>query len=259
MSGPPQTPGDGAPDGSGPDDAGGVELLPLHQGVRVRIIPQPSPPDADPASAVGREWQRRCGENADLRNEAVLSVVSLDAEAGEIVARRDNYQRLVVQPRVATGVRLLAVTGVLVTRLADGNSALLLGRRAHATRMYGGMWELGPAGGVHVPPLSVTELSERALADALADEVEEEIGLRISGGRAVAVVRNHPARSDDVVMRVEVETVNGRPPEVKPANWEYLETAWVGMPEIKAFEREHAGKIIPAARAIFAFLGAGGT
>lgn len=222
--------------------------------VRVAISRDAPPGEATADSAIGREWARQREENPRLHNGPILSVQALDPEAGEVLARRDSYQRLVVQPRVSTGVRLLAVTGVLVARDAGGQEHVLLGRRAPGVRMYGGLWEIGPSGGVGVPPAPVTELDTAALSAHLGDEASEEIGIEIPPGVPVAVVRDDAARSDDVCLRVEMGPLEGVA-NLAPASWEYTQVRWAPVRELAALDGAEGNGIIAASRVLMRVLG----
>lgn len=219
----------------------------------VRISREAPPAEAAPGSEAHAEWERQRAANPRLYNAPILSVVSFDAEAGEMLARRETYQRLVIQPRVMTGVRLLGVTGILVARGEGGEEHVLLGRRAPDVRIYGGMWELGPSGGVGVPPRSVETLTAEHLTSFLSDEAEEEVGLEVGSARPVAVVRDLIARSDDVALRVEVGELGAV--AARPVSWEYTQTAWVAVRELAAFEAKFAGEVIGPTRALMRLMG----
>lgn len=232
---------------------GEIEVIAWPGAVRVTIGREPAPMEAEAHTPVGSEWASQRGANPRLFNGPVLSVVSLDPPLGHIACRRETYQRLVVQPRVQTGVRMLAVTGVLFATNARGEEHVLFGRRAPSVRIYGGQWELGPSGGVAAPPAAVQEITERDLADHLADEVEEEIGLRVAGGTPVAVVRDRAACSDDVCLVLHVGPLEAV--RATPANWEYTEVAWVPRSEVGAWMAAAPGGVIGASRALAAHLG----
>lgn len=222
--------------------------------VRVVISREATPGEAPADSAIGREWSRQRDENPRLHNGPILSVQALDPETGEVLARRDTYQRLVVQPRVSTGVRLLAVTGALVARDERGHEHLLLGRRAPGVRMYGGLWEIGPSGGLGVPPAPVTELDAAALSAHLGDEASEEIGIETPLGVPVAVVRDDAARSDDICLRVEMGPLE-RVATLAPASWEYTEVLWVPVAELARVDAAEGDSIIAASRVLMRVLG----
>ena len=220
----------------------GVEVIRLGAGVRrVRVEIEAGEPPA-PGEEVERAWREMLRANPRLHNGPVLSVMSIDAATGVIRARRDTYQRLVVQPRVMTGVRQLSVTGVV-----ERDGSVLLGRRGGETRMYPGMWELGPAGGVEPPGPGVRAFGHGALLDELRRESREEAGLEIGGeGAPLAVVFDGLAQSYDVVLRVEA--LSG--PARGEAGWEYQELRWVAWGELRQFERSHSGEIIGPTRAL---------
>jgi len=236
-----------------PADLPAITIHPLAGRVRILISPDPPPP---PTPAVDREWDRQRARTPRLHDGPILSVVAVfhaDADAAEIVCRRDGYKRLCVQPAVPTGARLLAVTGILTARDGRRREHVLLGRRSPETRLHGGLWELGPSGGVAVPPPAVTELDERALLAHLADEALEEAGVTIRAGRPVALVRDAAAFSDDVAILCDLgDLADAR---AAPANWEYTDTRWVPVDELPGFDAAHASEIIPATRALLRFLG----
>jgi hypothetical protein len=222
--------------------------------MRVTIARDPPPPEAPPGSPTAKEWDRQRAANPRLFNGPVLSVVSLDPAAAHIAARRDTYQRLVVQPRVHTGVRMLAVTGVGGGDDAAGRRHALFGLRGPGVRVYPGMWELGPSGGLPVPPAPVAELSPADLARALADEIDEEIGVEVPAGTPCAMVRDHAAFSDDICVLIDAGALEPLAERTAPANWEYQRTAWVPLDALPDWERSHADSTIAATRALLRLL-----
>ncbi len=239
-------------------DIPGIECWRIDGGrgdLRVTITRERPPA---PTAAVEAEWARRVAANPMLHDGGVLSVLGFDAETNAIAARRDTYKRLAVQPRVPTGVRLLAVTAVLRAVDAAGASHALLGRRSHRTRIYGGRWELGPSGGVGLPPPAVEQMGLSELCEHLIEEVREESGLRVHGpGVPVAYVRDHVACSDDLVIVLEAGSLEAVQHAAGPANWEYEATRWMPVTDAAAFDTEET---IGATRAIFRAMGwIGGT
>jgi hypothetical protein len=230
----------------------GVTAWPLSGLPRVRMTRPGGPPEV--SQAVEARWAELCAENPRYFDGPVLSVVTFDPEANEVLCRRDRYMRLAVQPQVATGVQQLAVTAVLTASDAMGRKHVLLGRRSPQTRIYGGMWELGPSGGVAPPPLNVDELPEDALLSHLADEVSEEVGLELRGGRGVAMVRDHVAHSDDVCIECDLGPLEALGAS-GPANWEYTETVWLPVDAVAQFDEGNAGEIIAPTRAVLRILG----
>lgn len=241
------------PEASGPgvelwgcEPADSSELRPGALSIR---IDHRGPPDA--SAEVRREWASMCAANPRLHNGPVLSVVWFDAEQGSMLTRPDTYQRLAVQPRVRTGVRMLGVTALLVARDAGGRERVLLGRRGERTRIYGGMWELGPAGGLDSWHPGQQVVEPGAIIEQAADEVQEEAGLVVSGGSIIGLVRDEIACSYDVIVRIEAgdaEAVRAR-----PDGWEYTEVAWVSAAEAGEFVR--ARPVIEPARAVLRALG----
>lgn len=234
-------------------DIPGIECWRIDGGrgaLRVTITRERPPA---PTAAVEAEWARRVAANPMLHDGPVLSVLGFDAETNAIAARRDTYKRLAVQPRVPTGVRLLAVTAVLRAVDASGASHVLLGRRSRRTRIYGGCWELGPSGGVGLPQPAVEHMGLAELCEHLVEEVREEAGLHVQGpGVPVAYVRDHVACSDDLVIVLEAGSLETLQAAAGPANWEYDETRWMPVTDAAAFDTDET---IAATRAIFRAMG----
>jgi 8-oxo-dGTP pyrophosphatase MutT (NUDIX family) len=221
-------------------------LSPTVEHVTITIEPGPSPP-ASPD--VLRVWAEMAAANPRLYNGPILAVDSLDAQSGEIKARRDTYQRLVVQPRVRTGVRQLSVTGVVIGRDERGVPCVLLGKRSDRTRMYAGMWELGPSGGVEPPPDGVMTLDHSALLAELRREAQEEAGIDVYGrGLPLAIVYDPSAESYDVVLMVNTDRRVAA--AHTPVGWEYHEIRWVPVHELRALERAMGAEMILPTREI---------
>jgi isopentenyldiphosphate isomerase len=218
---------------------------------RVALTRPAGPPEVSPAAEA--RWRELCAQNPRHFDGPILSVVTFDPDANEVMCRRDRYMRLAVQPRVHTGVQQLSVTAVLTARDEAGREHVLLGRRAQETRIFGGMWEIGPSGGIPAPHASVQELPADAIIAHLSDEVSEEIGLEIEQGEGVAYIRDHVAYSDDLCISCDL----GRLEEVgaSAANWEYTEVLWLPVDSVSVFDQANAGEIIAATRALFRVLG----
>jgi hypothetical protein len=230
----------------------GVTAWPLREMPRVRITRPAGPPEV--SGAVQARWDQLCAEYPRYFDGPILSVVTFDPDACEVLARRDRYLRLAVQPQVATGVQQLSVTGILTAHDASGRKHVLLGRRAPQTRIYGGMWELGPSGGVPAPPAGAEELGREWLMRHLADEVSEEVGLELRGGHAAAFARDHFAHSDDVNIECDLGLLEDVP-RAQPANWEYTEVRWLPIDMVAHFDANNAAAIIRTTRAVFRVLG----
>jgi hypothetical protein len=230
----------------------GVTAWPMQSLPRITLTRPPGPPEVSPAAEA--RWRELCAENPKHFDGPILSVVTFDQDANELLCRRDRYSRLAVQPRVPTGVQQLAVTGVLTATDASGRRHVLLGRRSPQTRVFGGLWEVGPSGGVPPPPANVLDLPPDALLTHLADEVAEETGHDLPAGRAVAYIRDHVAFSDDVCIECDLGPLEALGASA-PANWEYTEVLWLPIDTIPVFEASHPHEIIAATRALFRILG----
>jgi hypothetical protein len=192
-------------------------------------------------------------------------VVAIDAELGVMHVVRDEFKRLAVQPQVRTGVQILSITGAITARDAAGREYALLGRRGRGTRIYGGMWELGPAGGIPPPHLSSKRLNEDAAAAHVMEEAEEELGLSLRRddiGPVRLIVRDTIAHSDDLTFWVRHEEAGSWERLSKQLGtaratqaWEYEETRWVALQELAAFDETDADEIIITSRAVFRGLG----
>ena len=153
---------------------------------------------------------------------------------------------------------MLAVTAIVVAG-EGGESRVLLGRRGARVRMYPGLWEFGPSGGVDSPPLSVGRLGVEHLRSHLADEIAEELGpgaldalgAAVDAAEPVAIVRDQAARSDDVCFVVRA----GGGLEEHEANWEYSEARWATLKEAAALNAAEPEAMIPPTRALMRFLG----
>ncbi len=223
----------------------GVRVVPLTGPVRVDIRKQPLPVDD---AAIDAEWERKRALNPRLFDGPVLSVEGVDGRTVRCVL--DTYKRLVVQPAVETGVRQLSVTGVLLATGAAGTKHVLLGRRSHRTRMYGGMWQNCPAGGIDPDPLW-TSMGQPEIAAELLREVKEEAGLEVrSVGTPVALIYDETARSHDLIVPVEVGEV---PATIR--GWEYDELRWLDTARVREFETAEGGQIMAITRAVFRIMG----
>lgn len=214
---------------------------------------------------IDRAWEEMARENPRLFDGPFLSVERFDpsrAAAGAGVCARftcrvERYRRLAVAPRVETGVRMLALTGVVTARDASGSLHVLMGLRAGQTRMYGGLWEFAPAGGVD-PPAPGGTLDEAHLARTLAHELEEEVGLpagSIGACAPVMVVLNEEARSYDVVMRAELSIgLEEAARRARAGSWEYERVEWVPVGKARLFAS--GPHLVPQGRAMAKLLAA---
>jgi hypothetical protein len=224
---------------------------------------------------VEARWNELCRANPRLYDGPILSVTNFDPERNIISAYRSSFKRLAVKPNVITGVRLLAVTAMLTSRDAMGREHILLGQRGTSTRIFGGLWEVGPSGGVPVPPPTTTHLTFKDLRQGLLDEIKEELGEAaahiVSGasthpasndpndpnapntpGVAVAYIRDHTAHSDDLVIRCTLPPLEAVAHLASVSNWEYSSALWVPVDTLNQWDTD---KTIDATRAALRVLG----
>lgn len=242
----------------------GITILPVPGGVELRAqIGSSAPAGAEQAARIDAVWEELRRGNDRLYDGPILRAVSVDVESGSLLCRRETYRVLAASARLGLGVRQLGVMGVITGRDSAGREHVLLARRAAQTRIYPGLWELAPSGGVTPPPLNVPRIGSRELSAALADEAEEELALDLSGqdGAAIAVLRDVHACSDDIVLRIELTGPIDPRRGVCPASndaadrWEYLDVAWVAMGDLRGFVDEHRSAIAPPTRALLRWLG----
>jgi hypothetical protein len=237
-----------------------------NHGLRIDVAPAVRITDDH---ATEKRWREMLAQNPRLYSGPLLAVVSIDFDEGVIHTRRDEFKRLAVQPQVKTGVQILSVTGVITARDAHGVEHVLLGRRGRTTRIYGGMWELGPSGGLTPPAAMTTTLDERDARRQLMEEAEEELGLHAgthipptAAHDCVLYVRDTIACSDDIVIPLRhkdsgsLERLDAAlKPQKATHAWEYEETRWVAIADVPKFDAEHAHETIITSRAAFRGLG----
>lgn len=242
----------------------GITIVTVPRGVELCAeIGEMLPRGGEQSARIDAVWDELRRGNERLHDGPILRAISIDAESGAVRCRRDTYRSLAVSARLGLGVRQLGVMGVITGRCGAGRGHVLLGRRAAQTRIYPGLWELAPSGGVTPPPMNVPGLGLRDLAAALADEADEELGLDLSGQdiAAIAVLRDAHACSDDIVLRVDLaEPIDARRGVCPASNeamdrWEYLDVAWIAMDDLGGFVGEHRSAIAPPTRALLRWLG----
>jgi hypothetical protein len=192
-------------------------------GVRVEITGDLDLPDA---AALDREWDRQRAANPRLHDGPVLHVDDADPARGVVSCRRSSYRAFVAGHAVGVRVRSLGVTGVCL----DG-SLVLLGRRAANVRIYAGLWETAPRGGV-APPANAATLTFDDLAACLRAEGREELGLDVTPSRVVAAVVDPEASSLDLVIECAVG------PGAADPNWEYSARRWLPLGVAREWARD---------------------
>jgi 8-oxo-dGTP pyrophosphatase MutT (NUDIX family) len=105
-----------------------------------------------------------------------------------------------------------------------------MGLRGAQTRMYGGLWEFAPAGGVDVPAPGVS-LDDALLEAVMRQELEEEVGL---DGRLLEsitprlVAFNREACSYDIALFAEIKDgIDALRDHAAHRTWEYERVEWV--------------------------------
>jgi 8-oxo-dGTP pyrophosphatase MutT (NUDIX family) len=237
-------------------DYPGVTIWPAPRHAVPWVTVEDPAPEAD-GREVEAEWSRLTAANPRLFDGPILSFVRLSPERGEVVCRRDTYKRLAVRGAVETGVILTAVMGVLVARSEAGREHVLLGRRSPGTRVYPGMWELIPAGGLEPPPAGVRVIDRRGLLAQLDTELREEAGLSCGVSRAwsVAWYEDRAAHSFNVVFLLRpTETLEALRAATGERHWDCDETLWLPVDEAPRFVRERGPEIIDAAKAMMSYL-----
>jgi hypothetical protein len=245
-------------------------VWPVPPGRSVRIVLDRSVAvEAD--AAVDAEWERLRGQNPALYDAPILSVHRFDESRLEIRCRVLGYRHLACRARAPNPAELLSILGITLCADARGVEHVLLGRRSSSVRIYGGMWELAPAGGVPPPDRGREAITHAALMEHLALEFAEEVSPMLEAsaaracedaarqGRIVALARDPAAFSLDLAAIV-------RPPlpleRLTPARcvqdttaWEYAELLWLARPEASAFDAHEQDRIIPTTRALLRVMG----
>ena len=218
----------------------------------VTVLIEESTPSIAPelAEATERRWAELLSENPRHFDGPILAIERFDPSSNTIHARRDGYKRLAVQPEVETGVRILSVTGFITAPDERSRPCVLLAQRSSATRIYGGLWELAPSGGIDPPPSATGSLDLDHVRTQLASELEEELGIKpsVSTARPIALCVDGPGHSVDVVMRVDSGTPTGALGVSIRDSWEYTGVRWLALNEAPTFAREHADELIPSTR-----------
>ncbi len=226
--------------------------------VKIQIVGGAPEMDTDLADAVERRWQQMLADNPCHHNGAILAIESFDPATNTICARRDEYKRLAVQPQAPTRVRILSVTGMIIAGDASGRACVLLGQRSHKTRIYGGLWEFAPSGGIDPPTDDRDALTLDDARAQLAGELCEELGLTldVTGARTIALSVDAPGNSVDIILRVDTgATIESIGLDEAAANWEYTGARWVALDDARAFAAEHADELIPPTRDVLAWVG----
>ncbi len=248
-----------AADGPG---GGGCVCERLTPPVRVVVRGEMAPLPADAARVAAAEFAAARARNPRVHNGPVLAVAAVSTEPATLTLERTDYARLLATPTLVArglvapeqGVRSLGVTALLRrgSGVADDAAPVFLARRSAQTRVYGGLWEIGPSGGAELPAgfLGGTALD---LVPGLLAEIAEEAGgaVEVFEGvepRAGWVLSDPVAGSVDVVFEVAVGVRAGA--AVGEGDWEYTESRWLTPAALAAFDRAHGGEISPPTRVL---------
>ncbi|MGQ0628804.1 MAG: hypothetical protein ACT4PL_11980 [Phycisphaerales bacterium] len=234
-----------------------IPLQTLHALAPTLALSSAIQPAAAPSAEIEQRWSRACAANPRLHDGPILAVRSANPTTGQLTLAPDTFKRLVVQDlTLDLGVRLLGVKGLLMARDRAGLPHILLARRGSQTRIYGGLLEIAPAGGVRLRADGT--LSPTALVDALIEEAHEELALTLDplSARAVAFVQDEHAHSVDVIIRADLgSTIDpAHPPRATdPAHtFEYTESRWAPLANAPTFAADP--DLVPPARIVMHWL-----
>ena len=190
-------------------------------------------------------WADLCAKNPRYFNSPMLSFDSAAAKNSKICASMRPYMHHAVRDTIDVGISLLAVTAVLIVE-----DRVLIGQRSAHSHRYGGLWELGPSGGIDVPEHSDLIDRQGLLAEAVR-EVEEEAGFvpNIIRSDVVALIHDHGVGSTDLAVVMEIES-----PESLSINWEYDDTKWLTLSELVDWCQKRPDQIIPTTVSLARFL-----
>ena len=223
-----------------------VTLEPIENFQLIRIDQSATPSlDTEQEQLVQGAWEALRTQNPKYFNSPMLSFESASPGNGNIIASVRPYMHHAVRDTIDLGISLLAVTAVVLV-----GDRVLIGKRSVHSHRYGGLWELGPSGGIDVP--EHTGLIDRnGLLNEAVREVEEEAGFVPSVIRhdIVALIHDHQVGSTDLAVVMQIE-----PPETLSINWEYEDTRWLPLNELVAMCDEEPDKLIPTTIALARFL-----
>lgn len=218
--------------------------------MNVRVLPA-RVPDTGHGARVAAEWGRLRTANPRYHDGPILVLESLNP----LTVRRDTYRTLATAAAVDPSVRSLGVQGVVVGRDRAGVEHVLFGRRSSETRIYGGLWENAPSGGVAGPP-GCERLTLPDFVAALRDEGLEELGLDLADAAVtpLCLLDDPRAFSIDLVLGVRPRGVIDPRSLPCPASdggrWEYIDAAWVGRAEAGVWVGREPGAFSPSTSAL---------
>lgn len=231
-----------------------VEVGP--RGVSVRIL-APAADSADPQ--IDAAWRELTAANPRLFDGPVLLVDRLEDDM--IHARPGRYRTLATAALLGRHVRSLGVQGVVIGRDRAGQPHVLFGRRSGDTRIYGGQWENAPSGSLEPPRHESPTLALPDLARALAAEGTEELGIDLADAEVHirALLDDAAAQSLDLVLQVSLRGIIDPRGSVcalaDNRRWEYLDTAWVRIDDLRDWNRGSAAALSPPTAALMQWFG----
>ena len=223
-----------------------ITLEPIKDFQQIYIDRTSSPSLAPEAQHLIKDaWAELSAKNPRYFNSPMLSFESASTKNATISASIRPYMHHAVRDTIDVGISLLAVTAVLM--LED---RVLIGKRSTQSHRYGGLWELGPSGGIDVPDHDDVIDRECLLAEAIR-EVEEEAGFAPAVRRydVVALIHDHLVGSTDLAVVMEIES-----PQSLHINWEYDDTRWLKLEELVAWCDENPQELIPTTVGLARFL-----
>lgn len=232
-------------------ELGPWQALPRSVPIRIVIDAGPTAETPDERAHTNAAWAAICDRNPRAFNGPILAFVSADPARAEVRVRRDEYRRLAVRPGIETGVVQLGVTGVLVARDHAGAAHALLGLRSHATRVFGGMWEFGPSGGIDPPTIDHRTMDADDIWRVLINEIREEVGLPVDPDPTppVALLADPAGQSVEVIVPVRLarpveELIAMIDRENSTSRWEYDAVRWI--PTARLGEFVSSAAVIPS-------------
>ena len=206
------------------------------------IIIDRTPKHHEHADEIESAWQGLCARNPRYFNGSMLSFDSYDPTTGQIHASVEEYKHHAVRDLVPMGISLLAVTAILTAPDEHGHQRFLLGKRSTSTHRYGGLWELGPSGGVDVPPPEIRKLDLDAIATELRREIREEIGIETHTCpiSPIGLVHDDLVGSVDIAMQMDLAEI-----PTMERNWEYTDCRWVTIAQLLDWIEKHPQELIP--------------
>lgn len=231
----------------------------------IRITPRGCSGELSPSNpAIEAAWREMLAANDRLHDGPILAISSLDSATSTIVCEHSTYRSLATQhhPSVGDrGVRLLGVKGLITGCDRAGREHVLIARRGAQTRVYGGLWELCPGGGIEAPAPEALELTHDNIAATLVHEAAEEMGVTLAPADCdpvCALVMDDEAFSLDLIMPVRWPGVVDPRRGLCAADgceWEYLDAAWVAIDEVGGFATKNVEAITPPTLAVWRWRG----